>query len=988
MDQQIQQAVEIALSGTADPELKSQAFQFINEIKSMEQGYRTCVDILLDSSAQGSKLNEGLQFFIFQVIDENIVLLGPEQLYTLNEDLFKHLNAVIANNQSDPAYLKNKMCEIFAHLFSLVYHNINAEFLSSLIALAQTKNPLAIDYYMRIMISIHFEVGDKLISRDKLSIEQNAVLKDLIRDRDMGALVASWKDVLTSVKDTTILDNALKVVGYFIDWMDFALFIQNGFLNVIYEFLKLQDLRIQASLTLIEIISKKMKPASKLELINMLDLASIIASIKDDDLDFIESLAKLANQMGLELCIALENETSLAPDINTQFLKLWPIVLEFLSHEYDDISQQVFPFIQQYLLISKKITSLATSDLLSTLLKKIIQKMKYDPESDGFDEDEQFADIRLKLKTFQDTIAILNPPLYLEILPSIIESSIFGSMASESWVSIELGLFELSNFGDSLKNNLINLPKNEISTSKPYQAVQDFLIKIIKNFNMISHPANQLAFFELIIRHFSTKNFTNTTSTNLTDLIIKVMELFSECGLFNGVETVRLRCWYLFFRFVNATKPKLNDFFLESIMMKIQPLLVVKAELPTRDEDDDLVEHGNFNSQLYLFEALGMLVALSESPNAAAKSVDILLQPLFNSLEACISRGDKDVNALIPLQVHHLLMAIATIVKGLDTQAPGKSENVKSNPEMVAKIGNAAQVVLISLENFNKSEIVRDSARFAFARFVPILDIEISAHLSKLISLILATANLKMQELGDFSGFIGQLVHQFKNNDIIFNLLNDLLTPMIQKIFDTLAIGTEGDLNMVREQYDLRKSLLSFISILVLNNQFSLLLTETNKPILPRVLNTIVEYASDMEEPSTTKWAITQFGNVVTMIAFNNGKIVDTKDKFAATVAPIEGIDEFLMENAVKLCFEVPFEDKEFDLKDAQHRNIAVEFANLLKTCQSRLRGGEFVNYLGNYLLNMGLAQDLAKDFCTKMVEMDAKNFKKYYISFMGELKG
>ncbi|OBA21222.1 Xpo1-domain-containing protein [Metschnikowia bicuspidata var. bicuspidata NRRL YB-4993] len=990
MDQQIQQAVEIALSGTSDPQLKNQALQFINEIKSTEEGFKSCVDILLESSAKGGTLNNGLKFFIFQVIDENTDKLSQEQLYALNTNLFKYLNDVIAANLNDEVYLKNKLSDLFGRMFCYVYPLINVDFLKTFLILIQSQNLMSIDYYMRTLISIHFEIGDKLISRAKDSQERNNFLKDLIRDRDMSALVSSWKSALTEIKDTVILDNTLKVVGYYIDWMDFSLFMQDGFLSIIYEFLKNHELRNQACLTLLEMISKKMKPINKLQLINMLELTSVIGSLKDDDLDFIENLSRLSNQIGMELCIALENDPSLVSEISLQLAKLWPITLEFLIHEYDDVSQQVFPFIQQYLLIAKKFPAVTSNELLSALLKNIIEKMRYEADNDGFDDDDQFMDIRQKLKTFQDTIAGLNPSLYLDVVPLMIESSIFGGQSaseSQSWNVVELGLYELSNFADSLKNNLINLPKSEISTSKPYRAVQDLLIKIINNVHILSHPKNQLAFFELIIRHFSTKNFLNTTQTSMDELSSKILELFSEYGLFNGVESVRLRCWYLFFRFVSATKPGLNSFFLENLLIKLQPLLVIKAELPTRDEDNDLVEHGNFNSQLYLFEALGMLVTLTNSPQTCATSVDVLLQPLFGNLEACISRDDKDINPLIPLQTHHLLFAIATIVKGLDTLAPGKSDSLKSNAELAIKIGNAAQVVLISLENFNKFESVRDAARFAFARLVPIMETRSSAYLSKLISLILASPNLKIQELGDFAGFVGQLVHQFRNNESVFQLLNDLMTPMIQKIYETLTIEDENYPNLVREKYDLKKSFLSFISILVINNQFSLLLTETNKAILPKILSSMVEFSCDLFDSMTAKSAITQFGNVITVLGCNGGKLNDNSDMFASTLAPIEGIDEYLMDSTVKLCFELPFREKDFNLKDAQIRNIAMELSILLTTYQKRLSQQEFVHFLANYLTKMGLDEEIAKDFCTNLVQLSGKDFKKYYVTFLGELK-
>lgn len=992
MDQQIQQAVEIALLGTSDPALKNQAITFINEVKQTEQGYKTCVDLLLDTSNNGS-LNDGLKFFIFQVIDENIDRLSQEQLFNLDASLFKYLeNVLLKNDQQvgqEPVYLKNKFADILARLFCHVYVLLDTNFLSNLLVSVQSKNLASVDYYLRVLIAIHFEIGDKLISRADGAQERNNRLKDLIRDRDMAALVASWKSILVEFKDPVIADNTLKVIGYYIDWMEITLFIQKDFLDDIYRFLYNDDLRIQACLTIIEILSKKMKPANKLQLINLMDLASVVGSLDNVDLDFIENLAKLSNQIGLELALVLENEPSLILEINAHFVKLWPTVLDFLGNEYDDVSQQVFPFILQYLFVTRKVTALASEEILSALLKKIIEKMKYDDDTFGVEDDEQFDEIRQKLKTFQDTIAGIHPAMYLEIVPAIISQSIFSALSLpglSEWVSIELGLYELGNFADSLKNNLINLPKSEILTSKPYQSVQDFLIKIIDNFQLINHPKNQLAFFELIIRHFTTKNFANTTSTSLDDLVFKIMELFSEYGLFNAVESVRVRCWYLFLRFVSVTKPKLNSFFLENFLTKVQLLLVVKAELPTKDDDDVLVENGNFDNQLRLFEVAGLLVAFAEELLDAPKFVDLLFQPLFGTLETCVSYDNK-LEPLIALQAHHALMAMATIVKGLDTQVPGKSDSIKSNADLVSKIDNAAQVVLITLENFNKFESVRDASRFAFARFVPILALSSSSHVSKLVSLILSAAELKISELGDFTGFIGQLVHLFKNNELMFQLLNDLLTPMANKIYTLLDINDENYPDLTREKYGLKRALLTFVSTLVLNNQVSLLLTETNKQLLPKIMASIVDWSSDLNDPVTTKAAIVQFGNVVNVLGCNNGKINDANDLFAVTVAAVEGIDEYLMEKTVSLCFEVPFRQKDFDLKDAQIRNIALELATLLRIYQSRLSQQEFVTFLANYLTNMGLEQSIAGDFCSQLVDMDVKGFKKYYISFLTQFK-
>ncbi|KAK6201622.1 armadillo-type protein [Scheffersomyces amazonensis] len=985
MEQQIQSAVDIALSGTADPNLKNQAFQFIEQIKSTQEGYNSCVEILLKSSSQS--VNEGLKFFAYQVIDEYIENLSDDQLFSLNSKLFELLAGYITNDISDPIYLKNKLAQIFAKLFRYVYLTVYPNFIKDLHTIISSNNQYALDYYTRIIIAIHYEVGDKFVNRNDNLLERNTLLKDAIRANDMNSLVAVWSNILTQISNSPeILNNTLTIVGQYISWMEIGLFVSNDFINSIFQFLNRKDQRNITCSTLIEIISKKMKPNNKLELLSLLNLTSVINSIdaSEDDLDFDVSISKLVNQVGIELLIVLENDPTLIIPVQEQFVKLWPLVLNFLSHEYDDVSQEVFSFIQQYLLLGKKLNALVSVNLMSTLLNKVILKMKYDDSSDGIDdeEDEQFLEIRAKLKTFQDTIAVLKSDLYLEAIPVVINESVFKNV--NDWRRIELGLFELNNFSESLRNNLINLPKNEINNSKPYMIFQEFLIKLI-NSNIIieiNHPKVQIEFFEIIVKHYTFL----TSQSNQQELVIRILEIFtSPFGLTNENEKVRLRSWYLFFRFVKLTKPTSNDVsFVELIIGKLRPLLSIKAELPTTDEDDDVIDNGNFNNQLYLFESVGLLISLIQNNHLSQKLrfIDLIFEPLFNDLEQCIRSSDQDktTQPLIALQAHHSLMAIGTFARGYD------HDQIKYSPEVIAKINNAAQVVLITLENFSKHEIIRDSSRFAFARFIPILKSQINVHLTKLVSLFLAANNLKISELSDFLSFLGQIVHNYKNDESMYQLLNNLLTPLVNKIYEILATTGSDDQHIISDKYQLKRAFLNFLSSIVINNSSSLLVTETNKQKFPEIVTGLFEYAYDLNETTVSKLAITQLINIVNIFG-DKGKISDKEDKYGQSLPAIDGIEEFLMSKVTQLSFELPFQKQEFDLKDAQYRLMGQEIALLLKTFQQR-KNDEFTNYLSNYLTNMGLSQDLTNDFCTNLVSSDIKQFKKYFITFVTKLKG
>ena len=61
-----------------------------------------------------------------------------------------------------------------------------------------------------------------------------------------------------------------------------------------------------------------------------------------------EFVAKLLNQIGQELLIVLENQSGLLEQVNAQLFKLWPAILGCLNHNYDDVSQNVFPFYNNF----------------------------------------------------------------------------------------------------------------------------------------------------------------------------------------------------------------------------------------------------------------------------------------------------------------------------------------------------------------------------------------------------------------------------------------------------------------------------------------------------------------------------------------------------------------------------------------------------------------------------------------------------------------
>lgn len=999
MEEQIKQAVEIAISGTSDFNLRQQAINFLNELKASQDGWQAFSLLLKDITYP-----DQARFVALQALNEYIPSLSQEQNSYIRSTLLTYLESLIANNKYDQVFLKNKLAETFASGFCTSYLNNWSSFFKDFEKLIQNENEIAIDQYLRVLLAIHSQIGDKLIVRDRPQVERNNALKDAVRANDMTTQTAIWKRLLTDFKTSQstlshdIIQHSLEVVGGWVSWIEISLIVEPSYINLILEFLQNDSQKATCCKTLVEIISKKMKPENKLELLSLLNLTSVVSSLSlnEKEVDFVEDVAKLYNAIGLELSYILESQEASAEikaSADQQIINLFPFILNFLENPYDDVSALVFPFISSYLAVLRKLMKQSNGNidsthlqLLNTLLQKIIIKMKYCDDDDGDDEDDnsEFDEFRAKLKVFQDTIAIIKPDLFVEQITNVIEQSIFSN-PEQDWRKVELGLYELSNLSDGIRNNVLNLPKNSIQESKPYLIFQEFLVRTI-NSNVISinHPLIQLLFFELIVRHYTFFN----TSANKDALTNHILELFISVGLYNSNEKVQIRCWYLFFRFVKLTKPQLNDEIVTRLITNLsQKLLVIEAELPQKDEDSELGDASSkFDNQLYLFETLGLLISLVDNSKAELKIrlLDVILNPIFNELQTIVS--DPNKTQIGVLKAHHSLMAIGTVARGFEYDS---SPNKKYIPEVVQKFNNTAEVVLVTLENLNSHEVIRDAARFSFARFIPILKNDISSHLSRLISTLLSSSNLKISEMTDFLGFIGQIIHNFNKADLIFNLLNDSFTPLSSKTFQLLNDKGENEVyelmpDVIREKSSLKKAYIGLLIHLTQNNISSLLVTETNKSNLPVILEFLLREANDLNDLQVAKLAL----NALSVFAniFGNDTVNDPKDKYN-TGLRIEGISSFLLENLVKSSFQIPFQNGKFDIKDAQYRFIADEIANILKTLFT-IKNQELVTYLREvYFPQIQLPTNVGDDLIQNLINLDIKDFKKYFVNFILQLK-
>lgn len=994
MEAQIQQAVEVASGSSADNAVKQQALSFIQQLNSSPDGWKHCLS-LLASTESGNTLSHNVKFFIFQVFDSRIPTLQDQEKITLKDTIFTYIKGLISKNEVEPTFLRNAVAKSLGLLFVHCTLTCYQTMIKDLLAMAtndggNTFNELATDYYIKTLVIIHQEIGDQMIIKDKESSQRSNMLKDFIRDHYMLTMVQSWKQILTHFTDPSaqvtdkrlvseIIDGTLMAIGFYSSWIEINLILDQEFLNLFYRCLTSTDQKVQirTTNTLTDILHKKMLPPKKLELINFLDLGNFLNNMEFDiktlDFDFAQALAKLCQQLGSECVLLLDNSTHEALKFDdfrnmgvAKVIEVMPLIFKFLEYEYDDISLEVFPFLADLLLFLKKnivnedldLSALNGDEMLTTILKKVILKMRYDDSDDGDDDEtiEMFNEVRSKLSSFQDSIVIINDMLSLNVMTGSINEFLFQHMGNSNkqanWRDIELGLYQLNYYSEMLRTNKMNLPKDMLNASRPYYIFNEMLCKVVDNSTeiLVSHPLIQLLFFELIMKHhsFFTNSNIQVEGVNKKEILLKILKIFvSNFGMFSDNPKVKYRSWYLFYRFLKLTQPHVDDFVIVELVTSLTGLLTLNFQVSgnagSNLHDIDLTsveESGSFENELYLLESIGILVTLIDDQSRAIEILQGVLQPMFSNLEKCISEVDH-ANLQMLVETHHDLVSIGTLVKGFEGLHASRF-----TPEFIQILRQISEVVLITLERLDDFNIVREACSFCIIRLFILLSKIGEAHpdilqsvSSKFFSITMnGLDKMKMSEIVNFINFITQLMHSCGSIQQIYVLLGSLLCPLAAKVMARIELENSrvSDDFSRRDLLELKKSFISLLMSVSSDHINSMwLMSDANKQTLANIINLMLTYICGYanNDLSLVKASIDEL--TVLNHGLGTGRVIDPRDKFKDDNNTLDKVGELLVGNSILACIELTFnlQNKQQLLKDAQFRNgVLLEISRLLRT--------------------------------------------------------
>ncbi|KAK1750718.1 Exportin-T [Echria macrotheca] len=984
MDAQIQNAISIAWDPSSDQSLKEQAFEFLNQVRADPQAWQVCT-ALFTRSPRASEVVRLVSLEIVNNAVQGQSMDGGSLVY-LKDSLLDYVRRIYGGSgqeQPDPSHLQNKLTQTLTYLFVYLYRDGWVSFIDDFLALtsspnsAQRDNHGGVVLYLRILSSIHDEIADLMLARQGNEARRNNELKDLVRERDMAKIARSWQDILAQYtnQSDTVVEMTLKVMGKWVSWIDISLVINQETLNLLLPLVGRANpdggddhVRNAAVDAFTEIVAKKMKPTDKVDMMLFLNLQQIVSQLLASppledfkgtpryDTDLAEAVAKLVNTIMTDIVRVLEDnkaETDTRAKAERLLQDFLPSLLRLFSDEYDEVCSIVIPSLTDILTFLRKVGNLPQtySDMLPPILSAIVAKMRYDETSSWGNEDEQtdeaeFLELRKRLQNLQKSVAAVDQNLYVDFLSKLV-ANLFTTLEQQGsqmdWRDLDLGLHEIYLLGELALPNMGIAHKSQpdaVAAERLAAMMSKMVESGIANF---PHPAILLQYMEICVRYTA---FFEAHQ----EYIPRVLENFVSLVHHNHVR-IRTRSWYLFSRLVKQLRAQVGNV-AQTVIQSISDLLPIKAEVTTsNDADDDMSSDESdhsaeavFNSQLYLFEAIGCISSTAATPAAdQALYARSVIEPLFADMPVHLSRAKAgDAQAL--LQIHHIVMALGTLANGFSDWNAAQSNKTPPPKEISDEFSRAAEAILVALSELNNNGEIRAACRSALTRLLGVLGAAVLPQLPLWIEGLLSRSSSK-DEMAMFLRLLEQVVFNFKGE--IYSILDMLLTPLLQRVFGGLTEPITGTDDEIQLQ-ELRREYVSFLQVILVNELGGVLVSASNQGIFDSVISSIVTISKTHSHGNEVASRI-GFNVLNRMAAQWGGPDVGTIGENPITTgAPspaFAGFDQFMLDRFHTLCWEVIQDGSFRPFHDAQHKQILNEIIGLQQTIYTKT-GDLFVQHI------------------------------------------
>ncbi|GMT24380.1 hypothetical protein PFISCL1PPCAC_15677 [Pristionchus fissidentatus] len=584
-----------------DPTKQAQIYEYLEALKTDESGWRKSIENVVTNDLRSAEEC----FIMLQVVEDYVntrYATGDDSSTLLIKQFLSHLLRKVGE-EDIPAFLINKMAQIFALVFAVDFPVRWPNFMQEVFLNGGLEDTRAIQFYLKSLLAIDSEVVDREIQRAAEVFDRNTKIKDAMRDLCMNDCVRSWLHILTQMTDICTQCLALDVIAAYVDWIDVELVANYEFVPLLVDRLIHLPTTEASQGAVCALLSKKMAATKKISLVmavaavmnehkllefeedsseeDQVRVATLLSAVGIAVIDSYSKLRKEASEEG-------KREAEEAMQVLEKHLNS---IIRLLSAEDQEVSMSVTELVKNYVGLIQQKQSKEGDVILVQIIRACLRKYEMGEELDldGTGEDEaQFHEYRKELRLIIHSITLKRPELIVEPLETGLREMEGREVTMKEREAILHLVYSLS---ELLPNGLLNAKSGwmERGGRLPLAALSHISPQS-------TSPALTLIYFEIVSR------YEKLVCKDSSVMLSLVPHFIADYGMGHSNATVRSRVIYLFSRFVKTQRSQLATVVPE-VIMSVAPLLASCQDDSTLLSQED---------QGYLLEATATLIVYSE----------------------------------------------------------------------------------------------------------------------------------------------------------------------------------------------------------------------------------------------------------------------------------------------------------------------------------------------------------------------------------------
>ncbi|XP_047342580.1 exportin-T-like [Impatiens glandulifera] len=967
----LEKAIVITFDGLTDSALNSQAVSYCQQVKDNPSISYICIDHLCSS-----KLAQ-VQFWCLQCLHETVQVryssMSPHEQAFVRKSVFSMACFDSIDGKTDsarilegPAFVKNKLAQVFVKLIYLEYPEIwPSVFIDYLPHL--NKGVTVIDMFCRILNSLDEELISLDYHRNSDELAVATRVKDAMRQQCVPQIVKACYDIISMCRnyEPFLCANVMDSIKRHVSWIDIGLIANDPFITLFFDLISNDDLPIQlrgsATGCVLAAVSKRMEYLAKLKLLQTLQIKRVSSLVMERRLDD-ELFAKIAILLtgyanealvcSMRLRNSVESNRSCIELLNEVFPSIFHVMLTCEI----DIMFIIVQFLSDYFGMMKLLLKPSEEQLFhaNRILEIISLRIRYDPIHRknvdvfnvlGKEEEDRMTEFRKDLFVLLRGVGRVLPDItQIFIKNSLVRafSSSSGSDSNVEEVEAALSLFYAYGESDTMKENGI---------------LRDLVPTLLSTrLHCHSNRIVALVYLEMIYRYMKLPIIKDHNEY----IPIILSAFLDERGVHHSNVHVSRRAAYLFTRVVKQLKAKFVPF--------IDTILQSLGDTLTRFTSDQL---GNEDGS-DIFEAIGLLIGVQGvSPEKQVAYLSSLLTPLCQQVDAKLQDPEESPAKIVIFQ--QIVLAINALSKGFSVRV------VTSNrPTIGLMFRQTLEVLLRVLAVYPKIEILRIKITSFIHQMVETLGgASVFPYLPKALEQLLVESEPK--EMTRVLLLLNQLI--CKSNTELQNILEDIY-PVIASMFLNLvpieAVSSEPKCNTeeIRERQELQKLFYTFLNAIAMNDMSSVFLSQKSRVCLDSVMQNLLETSCKHKDIVVRKLCVQIFIRLIKDWCV--GPFGEDK---------LPGFQGFVVEIFATNCCLYSVLDKSFEFTDSNTMLLFKEIALVQKVMYEKFDNEFLLHFVSKWFPSAQCPQDLAEQYCKKLKHKDLDVLVSFYQNLIENLR-